>query len=293
MSFLKRLERKLGRWAIPNLTTIIIAGQVLLYILQFLAKGQGEGVDPTTYWLLPSRVLSGEVWRLLTFVLNPPGSNPLFIFFYWFLLYRFGTTLEQQWGTIRFNSYLLIGYVAMVSASLIIWSWGGDAALIMCQILSINLTRGYVDTNMFFYGTLFFAFTRLYPDFVIHAYLVLPIRIVWLATIQWIAYGYVLLRGDWPIRLLVFASVLNYLLFFGREHWRDLKSGQRKRTFQSKVSKAAKQILHQCLVCELNSENSPKTLFRYCSKCDGQCCYCPEHIQGHEHVVAEDSSLAS
>ena len=84
--------------------------------------------------------------------------------------------------------------------------------------------------------------------------------------------------------MLIFASVLNYLLFFGNEHLQEWKQGHRRRTHQATVKAASKKIQHQCLVCELNSENSPRTLFRYCSKCEGQSCYCPEHIQNHEHV---------
>jgi ribosomal protein L37AE/L43A len=82
------------------------------------------------------------------------------------------------------------------------------------------------------------------------------------------------------------ASIANYLAFFGREHFREVKQGQRRRSFQAKIEKTAK-ALHTCRVCGLDSESSPKTAFRYCSKCAGQCCYCPEHIQNHEHVLNE------
>jgi len=276
MSFLNRLERKLGRWAIPNLTSIIIAGQVLLYFMITMRPGQGIH-SLANIVLLPSAVIGGEVWRLITFVFVPPPSRSLFVIFYWLLMYLFGTSLEQHWGTARYNLFLLIGYLASVAGVFIAWAFGSN----------------FVADNSFLYGTLFLAFARLNPNYVIHLFFILPIQIKWLALLAWIGYGYQFFVGSGMARMLVAASLLNYLLFFGREHWRDFKSGQRRRSFQSHTQALAKQILHQCMVCELNSENSPKTLFRYCSKCDGQCCYCPEHIQDHEHVVAEDSSLAS
>jgi len=273
MSFLNRLERKLGRWAIPNLTTILVAGQVLLYFVITMRLGQGLDVVSRII-LLPSAVMHGEVWRLATFLFVPPPMAPLFLIFYWLLLYRFGTALEQQWGTVRYNAFLLIGYLANVAATFVAFALGSDI----------------VAQNSFLYGTVFLAFARLFPYFVLQIFFILPVQVKWLAMLAWLGYGYSFITGSGMARMLVVASVFNYLLFFGREHWRDLKSGQRRRSFQSKVNKASQSILHQCRICELNSENSPKTLFRYCSKCDGQCCYCPEHIQNHEHVVAEDSS---
>jgi len=276
MSLLNRLERKLGRWAIPNLTTILIAGQVLLYFMITMRPDQGQN-PLAKIVLLPSAVMAGEVWRLITFVFVPPPSRSFFVIFYWLLMYLFGTSLEQHWGTARYNLFLLIGYLASVGAVFIAWAFGSN----------------FIAENSFLYGTLFLAYARLNPNFVIHLFFILPIQIKWLALLAWLVYGYQFLIGSGMARMLVVASVLNYLLFFGREHWREFKGGHRRRAYQSKLSKASRPILHQCLVCELNSENSPKTLFRYCSKCAGQCCYCPEHIQNHEHVLAEDSSLAS
>jgi len=167
--------------------------------------------------------------------------------------------------------FLLVGYVASVGAAFLAYALGVDA----------------IANNMFLYGTLFLAFARLFPDFTINLFFILPIKVKWLALLMWIMYGYQLLTSGWMGRMLIVASVLNYLLFFGREHLREWKQGHRRRAYQAQVQSAAKEIQHECRVCGLNSQDSPKTLFRYCSKCDGQCCYCPEHIREHEHVTSE------
>ncbi len=273
MSLLRRFEAKFGPWAIPNLTLLLIAGQVLVFFLQTMRAGQGVG---SNLLLLPSAVVGGEVWRIITFVFIPPRVAPLFVIFFWMLFYRYGTSLEQHWGAVRYNVFLLIGYLANVAAVFLAWGLGSDIPA----------------DNKFLYGTLFLAFARLYPNYVIHLFFILPIQIKWLALLAWIGYGYGLITGTWMDRMLIVASLLNYLLFFGREHWREMQSGHRRREFQSRTKAAKERLKHQCLVCGLNSKESPKTLFRYCSKCDGQCCYCPEHIQDHEHVLADDSSLA-
>jgi len=290
MKLLNRLERKFGRWAVPNITVLIIVGQVMLYFMQRMGGQQGLQADPTSLWLLPGQIFSGEIWRLLTFVICPPVARTFFVIFYWILMYLFGTALEQMWGAFRYNCYLLVGYIAISLATMVVWLVGGDQAVVGTHMQCLAFGFGLVDTSVFLYGTLFLAFARINPDFTINLYFVLPIRIKWLALIQWLAYGVVLLRGDWSVKFMVVASLLNYLLFFGREHWRDYKSGHRRRSYQAKVASASKSIQHQCRVCELNSENSPRMLFRYCSKCEGQCCYCPEHIQDHEHATADETA---
>jgi len=272
MSLLRHLEKKFGRWAVPNLTTLLIAGQVLLYFVQTMSGAQGGGDPLASVQLWPSAVMQGEVWRLVTFLFVPPNQSMLFILFYWMLLFRYGTALEQRWGTFRFNLFLLIGYLANVAAAFVAWGVGSE----------VVANSGYF---------LFLAFARFYPNFVLQLFFILPIQIKWLALLAWIGYGYQLLTGDWMTRFLVVASVLNYLLFFGREHFQDVKQGQRRRSFQAQDQKASKSLVHRCLVCELDSEASPKTLFRYCSKCVGQCCYCPEHIRDHEHVAANQHEL--
>lgn len=286
MTLLNRLEAPFRRWSVPNLTGIIIGGQVLLYIAQYLQAG----FDVTRLWLIPGRVMAGEVWRLLTFVFCPPADQTIFVIFFWILLALFGNGLERAWGAARVNLYLTMGVVAMIVGHFAVWLWVGDFGLLAARDQMALLTRGIADPNTFLYGTMFLAFARVYPDYVINLFFILPIRIRWLALIQWIAYAYVMLRGAGPVRVLVVASIFNYLVFFGREHWRDFKSGQRRRSFQARTA-AAGSLVHRCLVCGLDSDASPKTLFRYCSKCAGQCCYCPDHIQNHEHVGVDGSTV--
>lgn len=271
MSLLKNLQSRLRRWAIPNPTAIIIAGQVLLYLVQTARDaGQVGGDAFAGIYLDPGRVLEGEVWRLVTFAFVPPRTSLIWAIFGWLIFYFFGTTLENTWGTARYNAFLLIGIIANIVAAFVAWSLG-------------SLT---IADNGFLYGTVFLAFARLFPDFVINVFFILPVRIKWLALLAWIGYGYAFAVSGWMGKLLIIASVFNYLVFFGREHVREWKQGHRRRSFQSRTAKVGKHV-HKCLVCGLDSESSPKTAFRYCSKCAGQCCYCPEHIQSHEHVVNE------
>jgi hypothetical protein len=271
MSLLSRLNSKFGRFAIPNLTLLLIVGQVFLYVAQQLTAPQGGVNVMERIHMYPGAVLEGEVWRLVTFVFTPPGDNVIFAFFFWYLFYLMGTTLETVWGTFRYNVFLLIGYLASVGAAFGLYFWQP----------ALNLPADIV----FLQGTVFLAFARLYPDFTLLIMFILPVKIRWLALLTWILYGWQFLFGDWMSRVMVVASVLNYLMFFGADIWRDMKQGHRRMRHQARAVRTPQRMVHKCAVCGLTSEEAPQTPFRYCSRCDGERCYCPEHLRDHEHVV--------
>ncbi len=273
MPLMKRLESWIRPWAIPNLTAIIIGGQVLLYLVQMARNAGHIGGDASArIYLEPAQVLEGEVWRLITFPFVPPDTALIWAFFGWMIFYFFGTTLENHWGTVRFNLFLIIGVLANIIAAFVAWSCGALA----------------IANNGFLYATVFLAFARLFPHFIINLFFVLPVQIKWLALLMWagLAYGFVI--GEWMDRFLIIASVFNYLVFFGREHLQELRQGHRRRSFEARARKTS-QPVHKCLACGLDSDASPKTSFRYCSQCAGQCCYCPEHIQNHEHQTSDET----
>ena len=92
MRLIEKLERKFGRYGIPNLTLYIIICYVIGYVLMY--------TNPSILgWLNlePALILRGQIWRLVTWVIAPPGGQDLFwfalaiLFFY----YPIGTSLER------------------------------------------------------------------------------------------------------------------------------------------------------------------------------------------------------
>ena len=83
MNFLYKLERKLGRFAIPDLIVYLLAGYVIGYTLSYVAP-------QALYYLTlePYFILHGQVWRLITWVLIPPGTNLIFALAKFILLSR-------------------------------------------------------------------------------------------------------------------------------------------------------------------------------------------------------------
>ncbi|HEY6837593.1 MAG TPA: hypothetical protein VI389_02500 [Geobacteraceae bacterium] len=260
MKLLDRLERKCGRYAIPNLTVYLIAGQSLFYVMNLTGK-----IGPGLTYLSGEALLEGEWWRLVTFPFDPPRLSPLFVLFAWYFFYLMGSALEAQWGEFRYNAFLLIGYLLTVGVSF--------------------LMPGFAVTNAYLGGSVFLAFAFLFPDFVLYIFFVLPVRIKWLALITWLGYGYVLLTGSWASRFLVLASIGNFLIFFARDIVWLMKSGKRQMAKQAaQYSRREDEPFHRCTVCGITDKSHPKMDFRYCPQCDGQYGYCQEHIFNHEHV---------
>ena len=121
MNWITKLERKFGRYCIPNLISILIGGQILVYAVELFVN------QYISFYLNLDRgaLLAGQIWRVITFMFVPfSGGGPLSvvlgIYFTWFI----GTALEKEWGDFRFNLYLLLGMVGQtptVSPSLSCW----------------------------------------------------------------------------------------------------------------------------------------------------------------------------
>lgn len=98
MGLFNRLERALGRYAIPNISLYLVMGQVLFWAVSFLGYFDLERIA-----LLPLAVLHGEAWRLVTFLFLPPNAHPVFIAFAWYMFFLMGSALESYWGVFRYR----------------------------------------------------------------------------------------------------------------------------------------------------------------------------------------------
>ena len=270
MNLLDRLERKLGRFAIPHLTIGLILFQVVAYALiesqnkQEIQWNIREGIS-----LIPEKVMDGEIWRLGTFLFVPPSGFVVYAFFFWYLFYLMGNALEIRWGIFRYNVYLLIGYLATVGVAF--------------------LHPDIPASNVFLEGTVFLAFAMLYPDFELYIFFILPVKIKWFALITWIGYLYGLITGDWETRLLILASVSNFLLFFHRDIIERIRIGRRRMAMQAAhYAIRPPEYFHRCVACGITDRTDPTMEFRYCSKCLGNCGYCSAHLHDHQHVVESD-----
>jgi hypothetical protein len=257
MDLISKLEKRFGSWAIPNLAAYLIAIQAIGVVL--LLTHRADYVDLILHG---NSVLDrGQWWRLLSFMMLPKTMSPIWLFFAFYIFYMIGNSLEQHWGTFRFNLFVLNGYLLTVAMAFI--------------------NQGVIITNVYFLGCVFLAFATLFPNIEFRLFFVLPVKVKWLGWLTAGIYVMTLFSDDVGSRLAVVAAFTNYLLFFGKDFLRNVKAGQRRKAFVAERADAAAQPLHVCAKCGVTDKSDASIHFRYCSTC-GEC-FCEEHIGNHDH----------
>lgn len=286
---MSKWEKKFGKYAISNLTLILIMCYVAGYILTWLA--------PTimTYLTLDAyAILHGQVWRLVTWLIIPPSSFDIFftlitLFFYWSL----GTQLERVWGVWRYNVYIFTGILLTVVGSfatmgiyyLIFPGLDPMSATILFRWGSQYYSTYYVNMSIY----LAYAFT--FPDNQFLLMFVIPVRAKWMGII----YGVILVidmisaisMGLWFSVAAGGASLLNFLIFFlrTRNHMHlNPKQIKRRAEFRQDIRRNPRVTKHKCAVCGQTDQDDPDLEFRFCSKCNGNYEYCQNHLFTHVHV---------
>ena len=116
MKFIDKLERKFGRFGIPNLTIYMIVCYVIGYALMIVNPGILNWLS-----LEPAYILRGQVWRLVTWVLYPPSTSGVlwFAIAVLFFYYPIGTSLERTIGTFKYTLYILSGVIFTILGAFI------------------------------------------------------------------------------------------------------------------------------------------------------------------------------
>ena len=114
-------------------------------------------------------------------------------------------------------------------------------------------------------------------------------------SMKWLAYVYAALmaldfiQNAWPGRIMLFMSLLNFLIFFLST--RDLRRYSPKEVHRKQVYRQAVRqprpggvTKHKCAICGRTEQDDPTLEFRFCSKCEGNYEYCQEHLFTHQHI---------
>lgn len=268
MKLLDKLERKIGRFAIRNLMLYIIVMNVAAFFFIYTAP---EMQSKLALW--PSLIKQGEIWRLITFVAFPPTFSPIFLAFALYLYYMIGNTLEHQWGSFKFNVYYFLGILGIIASAFI--------------------SNSVISSAFYLNLSLFLAFARLYPNYTLMIFFVLPVKMKWLAWFNWALFALQLIMGTTAQRAAIIATLINYFIFFGKDIITNTKSAStgyyRKREYQSKMKGLHKDYHHKCTVCGRTELDDKEIEFRYCSKCDGYYEYCMDHLHNHSHIKNDHS----
>lgn len=299
MNFLGKMERKFGRYAIRNLSLILVVIYAAGYSLQLLAPG-------VLYNYLaydPSAVFShGQVWRLITWVLVPLGRPDLFTFITLFCYYSVGVAMERTWGRFFYNVYVFSSLIlTLIGATVIYYIFAASASpLAMAErmMVTVNCTSGYVATSVM----LAFAFT--YPDAQFLLWFIIPVKALYIGLLDIVFMLYRFINTDWSERTIMLMGVLNFVIYYvmmkrkkplprgmakTRKNYRNTMRSGSSRSAVRKPSAKFTQIdpggaRHRCAICGRTELSDPNLEFRFCSKCEGSYEYCSDHLFTHVHV---------
>ena len=264
------------RFGITNLMLYIVIGNAIVWLFSMMDR---SGMLTVFLAFDPALILKGQVWRLITFIFIPESTGFWALLFFYFY-YWIGGTLESQWGTPRFNIFVLSGVALTVIYGFIVYFITG---------VSYPVGAYYV------YMSMFFSFATLFPDMQVLLFFIIPIKIKWLAYIDAAYFVLEIFMMRFPINLLPLVAMLNYFVFFGDDLLRVLsprrvRYARKTVKFKSEVNKIRReqetaQYTRKCAVCGKTDADHPNMEFRFCSRCAGYHCFCPEHINSHVHFT--------
>lgn len=294
---MSKFEKKFGKYAIPNLSMVLIICYAFGFLIQMINPNFIHFLTLNPYW-----ILKGQIWRLFTWVIIPPsGYNILTLVIMLMFYYSIGTTLERTWGTYRYNVYLFSGFIFTIIGSFIAYFYyvvyygltsGGtltpDVMNLVFQVGFSLFSTYYVNMSIFL------AFAATFPDAQVLLMFIIPIKVKWLGILYAVMLVWEFVVGvsvpeyNMFYRIAVLASLMNFIVFFIQSKRRIKLSKSQKitrREFKEQTMQKRHAVTrHKCAICGQTEESNPDLEFRFCSKCNGNYEYCQHHLFTHEHV---------
>lgn len=197
MSIIEKLERKMPWLSTSNvykyLTAIFLLGLIIdLFNPLFYLFNLSLNVE---------KILSGQVWRLVTFVFYPPSSSRSIILslLLIYVYYSLAKTLTMMWGDFKFNLYLLIGFLSQIIGAFFVYF-----------VFKHNII--IFPTYSFF--SIIMAFALSFPDAYFYIYFLIPIKAKYFAYVEIALYLILFLSSGIEDRVAIICSAVNVFVFF-------------------------------------------------------------------------------
>ena len=303
MNLSTRFERfcyKHRNKGIQNLMLYIAIGNAIVGIMSMV---NGGGILYQLLCFDKTKILQGEVWRLVTYVFTQRGSTLLSLLFLYFF-YLLGRQVELRMGTFKFNLYYLAGVLIMDIFAMCF-------SPVIPDVITTQEELNYLSATISLYGSmsiylnlsLILTFATLHPDSEFRIMFIIPVKGWFLGLVYLLIQAVTIFNLSYPVfyfphNLFPLVALGNYLLFMGkdvgnlipRNLWIKRSSPQKKPPkqgpipFRTERPAAQPNYSHRCTICGRTDTDHPELEFRYCSRCNGYYCYCQDHISNHTHI---------
>lgn len=259
MFSLDRLESRLAWLSFPGFLRYYAMMHALVYVLQVFRPDIGVLLEFDR-----AAILSGEIWRLATFLFASSGFagigmlGILFFFFMVMIAFMMNDALESAWGVFKTS----------------LFHYCGVCGLVIANFLFPNAMPG---SGFMIYGSSFFAFATLHPRHEFLMFFVLPVQVRFLAMLQ---AGLMLFSAlsNWLLLPFYLLGCASYLLWAGlpalRGTARVIESSQRRKRFEA-AKEPAHAAFHTCASCDRTDLTDSGLEFRVGA--DGRE-YCTDHL---------------
>ncbi len=259
MHWLNTLESRLHGVAIPGLFKYLTFLGVIIFAWQW--------ADPTVVERISfdrDKIMSGEVWRILTFAFTPAGTagftpiGALFLFFAVMIAFLINDSLESVWGPTRTTLYILVAWLGLVIGMFV-------------------FDPGPLSAGRYIYTAMFLAFATYFPDYEFRLFFILPVKVRYLG---WLALGMMIASAIVaPVLLcVVVPTLIPYSLWVLPAELRGkatlAKAAKRRQQF-TLAKRSGADAFHTCATCHRTEHDDDDLQFRVMP--DGTE-YCVDHL---------------
>lgn len=259
MTNFDRLERRFGWLAFPGFLRYYALFHVLVFVLQYIRPDIGEVLEFDR-----AKILSGEVWRVVTLFFassemgRPSLFSILFLIFVVNFMFMVSDGLEGAWGSFKASLFHYMG-------------------ILMILVANFIYPFAIPSSGIALYGAAFLAFATLFPKVEILLMMIIPVQVRFLGIFAGVMLVFSVIAQPVLLPFVVMAYA-NYLFWVAiptlRGTSRVLQSAQRKRKFNA-AKRSESEAFHTCAVCQKTDVADPGAEFRIGA--DGAE-YCVDHL---------------
>lgn len=274
---------------IPRLMLWICVGNAIVYLFSLVNHNL-----PSFLYFESQKILQGQIWRLFSYVFTfaceanffgiPLIGAVISIFFYYWI----GNVLENSCGTLRFNLFYLSGILITDIVALLLYA--------VYPIDGLSINSHFLNLSMFL------AVATLLPESRVYVYMVIPIKMKWMAWAYLGIIAYQFGRNIYTLISIFSAGVLyasgrliafyilyalfpllplpNYFLFFGSKfknlfpQWRKISI--RKQSRRDAQKKAAQTQPNPDWAKNYRSPSGERPYRHKCTVCGRTDTDCPD-----------------
>ena len=255
MGLSNSLEPKFSWLAFPGL----IRGVTIIHVMMFVVLA----FQPTAimeFVFNPEKILSGEAWRVGSFLLLPPLTGIgtftiIFMFIGAMIAFMINDALERTWGVFRTSLYC---YGVMVCQII---------ALTLLSILDMNVNdilSFSAKGGAYFYGSIFLAFATSFPRHEFRLFFIIPVQVWVLGVVSGITIVLQSFTGVYSA-LFLYLTFLPYIVWalprFIRWYRTRSQTAVRQADYRAR-SLPAGDSFHACEQCGATDTTHPDRDFR-------------------------------